>query len=57
MKTYTVEQLSEMLQVDPETIRRYFKEGKLKGFMIGREYRATEGDLFDYVEKNRKRVK
>ena len=54
---YTVEQMAEMMQVHVETIRNYIKDGRLGAFKIGKEYRITEKDLFDYVEKHRKKPK
>lgn len=57
LKVFTVEQMAEMLQCTEQTVVNYIKQGKLGAFLIGRDYRITEKDLYDYVETNRKKVK
>jgi len=59
LKIYTTEQIAEMLQVDTDTVRNYIKNGRLGAFKIGRDYRITEKDLYNYVEayRNKKVVK
>jgi excisionase family DNA binding protein len=43
-----VEQVAERLQVNPETVRRWLREGKLKGVMLGGRktgYRIPESEV------------
>jgi excisionase family DNA binding protein len=42
---YTVEEVAELLKVDPRTIRARISEGKLKASKIGRNFRIAESDL------------
>lgn len=44
-KYYTVEQISEMLNMHPKTIQRYIREGKLKASKVGKGWRVTGHDL------------
>lgn len=44
-KYYTVEQISEMLNMHPKTIQRYIREGKLKAAKVGKGWRVTGHDL------------
>jgi len=37
MKTYTVKEIAEMLQIDPETVRRWIRQGKLQAEQSSRK--------------------
>lgn len=54
---YTTEQLAEMMQVTDETIRNYIRGGKMGATKIGRDYRVSDVDLYNFLEKNRNEVK
>lgn len=47
---YTVEQISDMLDIHPKTIQRYIREGKLRATKIGKSWRITGHDLSIFVE-------
>lgn len=38
-----------ILKANPEVVRRYLAEGKLKGFKLGREWRINKSDLMEFV--------
>lgn len=42
---YTVDQVAEFLDLHVKTVRRYLREGRLKGKRIGKEYRVARADL------------
>jgi len=48
---YDVEALSELLKVQPKTIRLLFKEGKLRGRKLARKWYTTEADLKAYFSQ------
>lgn len=51
----TVTQVADLLGVGAETVRRYFREGKLPGRKLNkRDIRFTEEDVEQYVESLRK---
>ncbi len=50
---YTVEQISNMLDIHPKTIQRYIREGRLRATKIGKGWRITGHDLSVFVESNR----
>jgi excisionase family DNA binding protein len=50
---YTVDQISEMLDIHPKTIQRYIREGKLRATKIGKSWRVTGHDLSVFMESNR----
>lgn len=50
---YTVEQISDMLDIHPKTIQRYIREGRLRAAKIGKSWRITGHDLSVFVESNR----
>ncbi|MCX7615345.1 MAG: helix-turn-helix domain-containing protein [Clostridiales bacterium] len=49
---YTVEQVSEMLNLHPKTTRKYIREGKLRANKVGKQFRITGHDLSLFVEGN-----
>ena len=48
---YDVEELSKLLDVQPVTIRRLFRDGKLKGRKMARKWYTTEQDLQAYFRE------
>jgi len=53
-KLFTVLEMSEMIQVTPETVKDYIRDGKLTAFKVGYQWRFTEEDLYKFVEARRK---
>jgi excisionase family DNA binding protein len=49
---YTVEQISDMLNIHPKTIQRYIREGRLRAAKIGKSWRITGHDLSVFIEGN-----
>lgn len=49
---YTVEQISNMLNIHPKTIQRYIREGKLHATKIGKGWRVTGHDLSVFTESD-----
>ena len=47
---YTVEQISDMLDIHPKTVQRYIREGRLRATKIGKSWRVTGHDLSAFVE-------
>ncbi len=45
MKTYTVKQVSEVLQVTPMTVYRLVSRGEIDAIRIGRSVRITQSEL------------
>ena len=50
MTLYDVEELSEMLGVGIPTIRKYLREGKLKGTKPAKRWYVSEEALKDYFQ-------
>ena len=46
---YTVPELQELLGLSDRSIRKYFREGRLKGRKIGRSWHITEKALQDFL--------
>ena len=53
MKKYNVQQISELLNVTPETVRRWIREGKLNAKQTSKKEGNVieESDLQKFVEK------
>lgn len=50
LKTYTTEEVQDILKVTRRTLYRYIKAGQIKTVKLGREYRITEEALKDFLE-------
>jgi len=50
MKLYDVEELAGMLSVGTPTIRRYIREGKLKGKKMAKRWYVSEESLKEYFQ-------
>ena len=50
----TLQQVAEFFQVDPQTIRRAIKAGKLKAFKLGKDWRIYREDVEAYVNNQNK---
>jgi len=48
MKLYDVEEVAEMLSVGEPTIRRYLRQGRLKGKKLAKRWYVSEESLKDY---------
>lgn len=48
MTLYEVEELAEMLGVGAPTIRRYLREGRLKGRKLAKRWYVSEENLKEY---------
>ena len=46
---YSVEDLSRILDMHPKTVRRFLREGILKGRKIGREWKVRQQDLAEFT--------
>jgi excisionase family DNA binding protein len=58
MKTqdfYLVEELAEKLRVNPMTIYRYIKAGKLSASKIGKEYRIAKEEFERLIKESIKK--
>ena len=51
---YTIDNVAETFSVNPETIRRWCREGKMKFLKLPGEkgeYRFSEGDIKDFIAR------
>lgn len=51
IKLYSVEDLSEILDIQEVTIRKYLRAGKLKGRKLARRWYVTEENLQDFFRQ------
>lgn len=49
---YGVEELSQLLDIQETTIRKYLREGKLKGKKLARRWYVSEESLSDYFSQD-----
>lgn len=48
---YTSEQVAKILQIHPQTVLKFIREGKLKGSKVGRGYRVKASDIDKFLEE------
>lgn len=53
LDVYTLEELSEQLDMEKQTLRSYIKNGKLKASKIGNKYFVTGEDVMEFMQNNR----
>jgi putative molybdopterin biosynthesis protein len=53
IKLYTLQEVANILKVSRQTIYNYVTAGKLKATKFGKEYRVTEANLQEFIEKGR----
>lgn len=51
---YSVNEIAQLMQVTPQTVRRYIKSGRLKSRKIGRNIFCSETDLRNFVKATQK---
>lgn len=51
---YTPEEVAEILDVAPTTIRKWLRNGHLKGFRPGRLWRISEEQLQEFIKRRSK---
>jgi excisionase family DNA binding protein len=53
IKFYTIPETAEALQVTPQTIRAWIKQGRMKAQRIGRPILITENNLKEFLKVSR----
>jgi len=48
-KLYTIEQASEYLIVPKQTVSKWLREGRLKGYKVGGQWRISEEALEEFL--------
>lgn len=52
---YTTDEIAKLLQVDPETVRRYVRKGNLRAVKLGGKFiRIDKADLDIFIEELKK---
>lgn len=49
IKVYTAKEVQEILRVSPNTVLAMLKDGRLKGFKIGRDWRIPAENLQAFI--------
>ena len=52
-KLYTLQEVADILKVSRQTIYNYVTAKKLKATKYGKEYRVTEENLREFIEKGK----
>jgi len=57
IRLYSVEELSELLDVQETTIRKYLRDGKLRGRKMARRWYVSEESLAEYFRETEPQAK
>ena len=52
IKFYNIQETAKALQVTPQTVRAWIKQGKIKSQRIGRPILITENNLKEFLKAN-----
>lgn len=52
-KLLTVNEAAERLSLSPDTIRKWLRNGQIKGVKISRIWRVSEEDLYEIMKEGR----
>jgi len=52
VKFYTIEEVADILRVNPATVRKLIDTGELKATRVGRQYRISQEQLDDYIQRH-----
>jgi len=52
LKIYTVMELAKLFHLTPQTVRKYLKEGKIKGKKVGTKWLVTEKAIKEFLESD-----
>lgn len=50
IEVYTLTELIDLLQVTRRSLYNWIKDGKIKAFRVGREWRVTKQSLKEFME-------
>ena len=56
-KLLSLKEVSEVLRLNINTVRRYVREGKIRAAKFGRIYRVREEALEEFIKKQEKRTR
>lgn len=48
---YTVDEVAKILKVEVRTVQEWLKTDKMLGFVVGKEWRVSESQLQDFINK------
>ena len=54
-KFYTVDEVAQILKVNPMTVYRWIKAGKLPSYKVEKQYRINKLEFDKFLEKNKYR--
>jgi excisionase family DNA binding protein len=52
LKFYTSAEVAEILKMNPQVIARKLLAGEIAGYKIGKDWRVSEAQLFEFLEKH-----
>ena len=51
---YTIEEVADFLRVSIRTVRRYLKDGTIRGFKVGQNWRISDEEVSRYINEQQK---
>lgn len=52
LKVYTVPEISKLFQITPQSVRKYLKEGRIKGQKVGTKWLVSEEAIRKFLNND-----
>lgn len=54
---FTPEEIAKKLKLNPVTVQRWLRDGKLKGAKLGKQWRVKGSDLDAFIEEGERKAR
>ena len=52
LRLLNTKEVSVLLKIHPETVRRFIREGRIKAYWVGKQKLVKEEDVKNFIEKS-----
>lgn len=52
LRLLDTKEVSELLKIHPETVRRFIREGRIKAYLVGKQKLVREEEIKNFIEKS-----
>lgn len=52
LRLLNTKEVSALLKIHPETVRRFIREGRIKAYLVGKQKLVREEEIKNFIEKS-----
>ena len=52
LRLLNTKEVSALLKIHPETVRRFIREGRIKAYLVGKQKLVKEEEVKNFIEKS-----